>query len=83
MLAGDKGKANQATAVQITAVKIYSGDLAVSVGGVVVDSLGGVAARGVKGDVIFAVLQLAAATLLGHGAKDVKELADAFFLGGS
>ena len=51
--------------------------MTVVVGGVVIDALGGVAAAGVQRDLIFAVLQLTAAALLLHSAKQVKELADA------
>ena len=53
----------------------------VFVGGVVVDSFGCVAAGGVEGDFVFALVYFAAASLLIYGAEDVEELADAFWFG--
>lgn len=53
----------------------------VFVGGIVVDSFGGVAAGGVDGNFIFSFCYFAATSLLVHGAEDVEELADAFGFG--
>ena len=72
--------AHQSGRLQILMVHVDRGDLAVVVGGVVVDALVCVAAGGVEGDLILAVFEEAAASLLFHGSEDVEKLADAFLL---
>ena len=67
-------------AVQIFPFHVNCGDLMIFVSGVVVDALVCVAAGGVEGDLILAVFEEAAASLLFHGSEDVEKLADAFLL---
>ena len=66
--------------VQIFPFHVNCGDLMIFVSGVVVDALVCVAAGGVEGDLILAVFEEAAASLLFHGSEDVEKLADAFLL---
>ena len=58
----------EGAALQIGAVHIYGGNLRVAVGGVVVDAAGGIAAGGIKSDLIFSLSYFAAASLLVHRA---------------
>ena len=64
--------------VQIFPFHVNCGDLMIFVSGVVVDALGGIAAGCVECDLIFAVCNFTAASLLVNGAKDMEKLADAF-----
>lgn len=70
-----QGIVYQLVRVQIDAVQTDSGDLAVFVGGVIVDALCGVAAAGI--DCFFIKLSyLYAALLLCYGSQNMKHLAD-------
>lgn len=66
--------------VQIFPFHVNCGDLMIFVSGVVVDALGGIAAGCVECDLIFAVCNFTAASLLVNGAKDMEKLADALCL---
>ena len=66
--------------VQIFPFHVNCGDLMIFVSGVVVESPVGVAAGGVDGDFVLVFAQTHAAPGLGHGAKNVEKLADAFGL---
>ena len=68
-------------AVQIFPFHVNCGDLMIFVSGVVVDALGGIAAGCVECELIFAVCNFTAASLLVNGAKDMEKLADAFQFG--
>ena len=71
-----QGIANQAVTVQISAVQTDAGDLTVFIGGVVVDTLMGVAAGGIEGEFVFVITDPDQSTLLGDTAENVEELAD-------
>ena len=57
---------------------IHSGDLAVFIGGVVINAFVGIAAAGVQGNLVLTVVQLAAAALLLYRAENMEKLAHAF-----
>ena len=59
-------------------MEVHGGNLMVVVGGVVVNATIRVAAGGVDGDFVLVFAQTHAAPGLGHGAKNVEKLADAF-----
>ena len=59
-------------AVQIFPFHVNCGDLMIFVSGVVVDALGGIAAGCVECELIFAVCNFTAASLLVNGAKDME-----------
>lgn len=61
-------------------VQMHGCDLAVLVGGVIVNALVCVAAGGINCDLILTVPHVNTPPLLGDGAENVKELADAFAL---
>ena len=74
----DQRIADKKAVVQLFAVHVYGSDLAISIGGVIVDPFICVAAGSIEGGFIVAVFIRVAALGLGNGVQDVKELADTF-----
>ena len=61
-------------------MQIYGRDPSVSIGGVIIDTTGCVAAGGVLGDLAASVLKATAALCLAHCFQNVKKLAQTFFV---
>ena len=80
LLPGHQRIADQSAALQVFPVQVHGGDLAVFVGGVVVNAPVGIAAAGVNGDLVPAVPGAHAAPGMGHGAQNMKELTDTLLL---
>ena len=80
LFCGNRCKTGQFLSVQVGLMHVYSADLVVIIGGVVVNAPVRVAAGGIEGDLVFSLSQVAAAALLVHGAENVEELADALLL---
>ena len=59
---------------------VYRGNAAVIISRVIVNAFARIIAGGVDGNLIFAVCDLTAASLLLDRAQNMKELADAFLL---
>ena len=57
---------------------IHSGDLAVFIGGVVINAFVGIAAAGVQGNLVLTVVQLAAAALLLYRAENMEKVVSLF-----
>ena len=74
------GIARERCAVEIFSVHVHGVNLAAAVGRVVIDAGFCVAAARVQRDLVFSVLQLAAAARLLDGGQDVEKLADRGFL---
>jgi hypothetical protein len=72
---------DKAAALQILFVHIHGMDLAVTVGGIVVDPPVGIAAGTVNGDLIHIRGKFYTAPLHFHGFEDVEKLIDAFVFG--
>ena len=81
LFCGNRCKTGQFLSVQVGLMHVYSADLVVIIGGIIINSLCCVAAGSVEGNFVFAFCYFAAATLLIYGAEDVEELADAFKFG--
>ena len=64
--------------VKVLPVHVHSGYLMIFVGGVIIYALSCAAAGGVKGDLIFALVHHAAASLLIHRVQNVEKLTYAF-----
>ena len=77
LLADNQGVRCDFCTVKVFAVHIHSGNLAVFIGGVVVDSFAGIAAAGIAGVFIFLVANASQTSLFGNAGKNMKELADA------
>ena len=73
--------ADQRVCVQVFMVHVYSTNLMIFVGCVVINSFCRVAAGSVDGDFIFSICHFAASSLLIYRAEDMEELADAFGFG--
>ena len=56
----------QFPSVQVSLMHIYSTDLVIVIGGIVIDALCSIAAGSIKGDLIFPICYFAAASLLIH-----------------
>ena len=78
LLAQNKRIGYERVGVQIFSAHIYGADLAVFVGGVIINPFIRVAAAAVKRELIFFTPDIGKASGLGNGAKNVKELADTF-----
>ena len=81
VLGGEDGVEDEGFAAEVLVMHIYGRNLVVFISSVVVDSLCGVAAGGVKGNLIFSFGYFAASSLLVYTAEDMEELADAFGFG--
>ena len=81
LLSQNQGIADQIACVQIPMAQVNRGNLVIIVGGVIIDSLIGVTAAGIDGDLIAAMFNLTAASLLVDRAQNVEKLADAFRFG--
>lgn len=68
--------ADQFIGIQIGTMKFYAGNLAVFIGGVIVNALCGIAAAGIYG-LFVEIANLHTALLLGNRTENVKDLADA------
>jgi hypothetical protein len=79
LLIQNKRITDKMVAIQILTVHIYSGNLMVMIRGIIVDTFVRIATGGINGNFVFSFLYLAAAPLLIHAAKNVKELTDTFF----
>ena len=66
MLTLHKRITNEFTTIQILMVHIYSGDLTVFIGGIIINPLARITAGAVDGDLILSVFQMDAAPLLCH-----------------
>ena len=78
LLGVNEGVLDQLITVQILFVKIHCGDLLIFVGGVVIDTLAGVATGSVLGNLVFAITKMTAPPGLCNGTEDMEKLADAF-----
>ena len=72
--------ANKLSAVKIFTVHIDARYLMVFVGGIIVNSLVGITAGGVNGDLVLPLPYITAAALLIYAAEYVEKLADTFAL---
>ena len=63
---------HQFLAFQILPAHVYSGDLSVFIGGVIIDALPGVAAGGIGGKLVCFILQTDAAALLRHRRENLR-----------
>lgn len=77
-LPGAQGVAGQFAPIQVFSVHIHRRDLAVFIGGVIVNALVHIAAGGVDCDLVPAAAQVYTAPLLEDGPQNMEKLTDAF-----
>ena len=64
LFCGNRCKTGQFLSVQVGLMHVYSADLVVIIGGIIINSLCGIAAGGIKSNLIFSLSYFAAASLL-------------------